>query len=109
MDEIFGWAQDASSSLSVPRLDEHTVIEANMKENLKYIAARGPTAIANAGNLNVDLQEEVKMAVTTLGQFIVALEHAEKIADFATPWENLKKYFLTVISAASELRLKLRL
>ncbi len=107
--EILGWAQDASSSLSVPRLDEHTVVEANMKENLKYIAARGPTAIADAGNLDVDLQEKVKMAVTTLGQFIVALEHAEKIADFTTLWENLKKYFLTVISSTSELRVDLRL
>ena len=109
LDEILIWAQDASRSLSVSRLDEHTVVEANMKANLKYIAARGSTAIADAGHFDIDLQEKVKMAVTTLDQFIVALEHAEKIADFATPWENLKKYFLTVILSASELRLKLRL
>ena len=84
LDEILGWSQDASRSLSVPRLEEHIVVEANMKEKLK-------------------------MAVTTLDQFIVALEHTEKIADFTTPWENLKKYFLIVISSASELRVNLRL
>ena len=109
LDEILGWSQDASRSLSVPRLEEHIVVEANMKEKLKHIAASGPTAIADAGKLDIDLQEKVKMAVTTLDQFIVALEHTEKIADFTTPWENLKKYFLIVISSASELRVNLRL